>query len=115
MQARTVAGVGGSFRTDGLTELASAVMVDVSSAEVGLEPPVIAQTRLMPPRARPETVDRPALVTRRLSSPARLGVVSGPAGCGKSTLLGQYHAVDPFPAWLSLWPEANDPVVLWWS
>jgi LuxR family maltose regulon positive regulatory protein len=46
---------------------------------------------------------------------ARLGVVSGPAGCGKSILLAQCYAVDPLPAWLSLWPEANDPVVLWWS
>jgi LuxR family maltose regulon positive regulatory protein len=91
-------------------------MADVATPEgLGFESPVIAQTLLMPPRARPETVDRPALVTRRLSSPARLGVISGPAGCGKSTLLAQCHAADPFPAWLSLWPEANDPVVLWWS
>lgn len=91
-------------------------MADVSSAaELVFESPVIAQTRLMPPRIRPETVDRPALLTRRLSSPARLGVVSGPAGFGKSTLLAQCHAVDPLPAWLSLSPEANDPVVLWWS
>jgi len=91
-------------------------MVDVLSAEEeGFESPIIAQTLLVPPRARPETVDRPALVTRRLSSPARLGVVSGPAGCGKSILLAQCYALDPFPAWLSLSPSANDPVVLWWS
>jgi LuxR family maltose regulon positive regulatory protein len=86
-----------------------------SVGETEFESPVLAQTRLMPPRPRPETVQRPALVTRRLSSLARLGVISGPAGCGKSTLLGQCHDVDPFPAWLSLSPEANDPVVLWWS
>ncbi len=97
-------------------ELTSAEMVDVGSVgDLGFESPVVARTRLMPPSARPETVERPALVMRRLSSPARLGVVAGPAGCGKSTLLGQCYAVDPFPAWLSLSSEANDPVVFWWS
>jgi LuxR family maltose regulon positive regulatory protein len=69
----------------------------------------------MPPRLRAETIDRSDLVVRRLSSPARLAVVSGPAGCGKSTLLAQCHAVDPFPAWLSLETADNDPVALWWS
>ena len=79
------------------------------------ESPVVARTRLVPPRLRTETVDRPALVARRLTSPARLGVVTGPAGSGKSTLLAQCHAVDPFPAWLSLERADNDPVALWWS
>jgi LuxR family maltose regulon positive regulatory protein len=89
------------------------VVASAGDSEFGS--PVIAQTRLVPPRSRTETVDRPALVRRRLSSPARLGVISGPAGSGKSTLLAQCHAADPSPAWLSLWPEANDPVVFWWS
>jgi len=90
-------------------------------ADVGVEgtttfeSPIVARTRLFPPRLRVETVDRPGLVTRRLASPARLGVVTGPAGSGKSTLLAQCHAVDPFPAWLSLEPADNDPAVLWWS
>jgi LuxR family maltose regulon positive regulatory protein len=70
---------------------------------------------LVPPRLREETVDRPGLVARRLTSPARLGVVTGPAGSGKSTLLAQCHAIDPFPAWLSLEPRDNDPIALWWS
>lgn len=85
------------------------------NAGAGFESPVVARTRLVPPRLRAETVERPALVTRRLASPARLGVVSGPAGCGKSTLLAQFHAADPFPAWLSLGRPDNDPVVMWWS
>ena len=75
----------------------------------------VAHTRLVPPRLRPDTIDRSALVARRVSSPARLAVVAGPAGSGKSTLLAQCHAVDPFPAWLSLDKGDNDVVVFWWS
>ena len=74
-----------------------------------------ARTRLVPPRLRAEVVDRPALVARRMTSPARLGVVTGPAGSGKSTLLAQCHAADPLPAWLSLERSDNDVVALWWS
>ena len=80
-----------------------------------LESPVVARTRLVPPRLRAEIVDRPALVARRLASRARLGVVRGPAGSGKSTLLAQCHAADPSPAWLSLDRVDNDAVALWWS
>ena len=85
---------------------------DVTSA---FESPVVARTRLVPPRLRTEVVDRPALVARRMTSPARLGVVTGPAGSGKSTLLAQCHAADPLPAWLSLESSDNDVVALWWS
>ena len=85
---------------------------DVTST---FESPVVARTRLVPPRLRAETVDRPALVARRMTSPARLGVVTGPAGSGKSTLLAQCHAADPLPAWLSLERSDNDVVALWWS
>ena len=80
-----------------------------------LESRVVARTKFFPPRLRPETVDRSALVARRLTSPVRLGVVTGPAGSGKSTLLAQCHAVDPLPAWLSLQTGDNDAVALWWS
>ncbi|MGI9646371.1 MAG: hypothetical protein ACR2O6_13780, partial [Ilumatobacteraceae bacterium] len=88
--------------------------VDVEGTST-FESPVVGRTRLVPPRLRVETVDRPGLVARRLASPARLGVITGPAGSGKSTLLAQCHAVDPFPAWLSLERTDNDPVMLWWS
>jgi ATP/maltotriose-dependent transcriptional regulator MalT len=88
------------------------VSVDVTST---LESPVVASTRLVPPRLRAEIVDRPALVARRMTSLARLGVVRGPAGSGKSTLLAQCHAADPLPAWLSLEMADNDAVALWWS
>ena len=76
---------------------------------------VLASTRLFPPRLRPETVDRPGLVARLLSSPAQLGVVTGPAGSGKSTLLALCHDAEPFPAWLSLDSSDNDAVELWLS
>ena len=91
-------------------------MADVGvEGTTAFESPVVARTRLVPPRLRAETVDRPGLVARRLTSPARLGVVTGPAGSGKSTLLAQCHAVDPFPAWLSLERADNDAIALWWS
>ena len=91
-------------------------MADVGVEETTtFESSIVARTRLVPPRLRAETVDRPVLVTRRLASPARLGVVTGPAGSGESTLLAQCRAGDPFPAWLSLEPADNDPAVLWWS
>ena len=79
------------------------------------ESSVVARARLVPPRRRAETVERPALIARRMTSPARLGVVTGPAGSGKSTLLAQCHAVDPFPAWLSIERADNDVVALWSS
>ena len=90
-------------------------MADAGIDVTGTESPVVARTRLVPPRLRAETVDRPALVARRMTSPARLGVVTGPAGSGKSTLLAQCHAADPLPAWLSLESSDNDVVALWWS
>ena len=91
-------------------------MADVPvEATSTFESPVVARTRLVPPRLRAETIDRPGLVARRLTSPARLGLVTGPAGSGKSTLLAQCLAVDPFPAWLSLDPVDNDAIALWWS
>ena len=86
--------------------------VDATSAP---EFPIVARTRLVPPRLRAEVVDRPALVARRLMSPARLGVVRGSAGSGKSTLLAQCFAADPLPAWLSLESSDNDVVALWSS
>jgi len=88
------------------------VTIEASSA---FESPVVERTKLAPPRLRAETVERSALVARRLASPARFGVITGPAGSGKSTLLAQCHAVDPLPAWLSLGRAHNDPVALWWS
>ena len=87
-------------------------MADVGAGFESLE---VGRMRLVPPRLGEGMVDRPGLVARRLASPARLGVVAGPAGAGKSTLLAQCHAVDPFPAWLSLESADNDPVALWWS
>ena len=91
-------------------------MADAASeATTSFESPVVARTRLVPPRLRTETVDRQALVARRLASPARFGIVTGPAGSGKSTLLALCHAVDPFPAWLSLERADNDAVGFWWS
>jgi len=72
-------------------------------------------TNLTPPRARAEAIQRGNLVDRRLTSPARLGVISGSAGSGKSTLLAQCHSAAECPAWLTLTPADNDPVHLWMS
>jgi len=87
----------------------------VDDTQPSFESPVVARTRLVPPCVRAETVLRSELVAHRLSSPARLAVVSGHAGSGKSTLLAQCYAADPFPAWLSLGASDNDPISLWWS
>ena len=99
----------------GCHNYAAAVTETAATPGARFESPVVARTRLVPPRIRAETVERPELVARRLASPARLGVVSGPAGCGKSTLLAQCHSADPFPAWLSFGGSDNDPVVMWWA
>jgi LuxR family maltose regulon positive regulatory protein len=91
-------------------------MADVElEATATSESPVVDRAKLVPPRLRAETVERPALVARRLASPARLGLITGPAGSGKSIFLAQCHAVDPLPAWLSLGPADNDPVAFWLS
>ena len=75
----------------------------------------VSVASLTPPRLRAESIDRAHLVDRRLASPARLGVISGPGGSGKSTLLAQCHSVEEFPAWLTLTSADNDPVHLWLS
>ena len=66
---------------------ASSVTDEGSDGPTMFDSPTVARTRLVPPRLRAETVDRPVLVARRLGSPARFGVVTGPAGSGKSTFI----------------------------
>jgi LuxR family maltose regulon positive regulatory protein len=87
----------------------------VPPVEVDATATFVARAKLVAPHLRAETVERPALVARRLASPARLAIIAGPAWSGKSTLLAQCHAADPFAAWLSFAPADNDPVALWWS
>lgn len=107
--------IGRSSARNGSAMLSYALpMTDVGAASAS-ESPIVARTRLVAPRLRAEVVDRPALVARRMTSPARLGVVRGPAGSGKSTLLAQCFAADPLPAWLSLESSDNDVVALWSS
>jgi LuxR family maltose regulon positive regulatory protein len=89
-----------------------------SAAEIGLSAPALLETKLYAPRARPETVLRPELVARiREGIQSRLTVVSAPAGFGKTTLLSEWLGEEALrehrPAWVSLDPSDNEPLVFW--
>jgi LuxR family transcriptional regulator, maltose regulon positive regulatory protein len=74
------------------------------------------ETKLHPPRARKEWMERGDLVDYLAGAPARLLLVNAPAGFGKTTLIAQWHSSPaesrPF-AWISLDPDDNDPGRLW--
>jgi LuxR family maltose regulon positive regulatory protein len=75
--------------------------------------PLVA-SKLVPPVARPGTVERTTLLDRLGSetAPSIVSVVA-PAGYGKSTLLRQWAEHKPrTSAWLTLDSDDNDPVVL---
>ncbi|HEV3292463.1 MAG TPA: LuxR C-terminal-related transcriptional regulator [Streptosporangiaceae bacterium] len=75
------------------------------------------ETKLHAPNARPEWVDRPALVAQLARTTAGLILVDAPAGFGKTTLVAQWRAslaeTRPF-AWVSLDRGDDDPGRLWW-
>jgi LuxR family maltose regulon positive regulatory protein len=79
-------------------------------------PDVLLETKLRPPRVRPEWVQRPGLVRALDDLESKLILVDAPAGYGKTTLLAQWDraasASRPF-AWISLDRGDNDPVRLW--
>jgi LuxR family transcriptional regulator, maltose regulon positive regulatory protein len=78
---------------------------------------VVTESKLHPPRARREWIQRPQLVAE-LAAAARRPVVlvAAPAGYGKSTLVTQWFD-SPHPpdqgAWVCLDPGDNDPTQLW--
>ncbi|MGI9641301.1 MAG: LuxR C-terminal-related transcriptional regulator [Acidimicrobiia bacterium] len=77
--------------------------------------PVVAHAKFVPPRLRAESVPRPLLVARVLSSGPQVVAITAPAGYGKSTLMAQSYAEAPLSVWYSADEGDNDPVVLWWS
>lgn len=84
------------------------------SAAVPPAPPAtwVVQTKLHPPAARSDIVERPRLVELlRAAVPLhRLTLVSAPAGYGKTTLLAALPTGGGFSvAWLSLDADDNDP------
>ena len=67
---------------------------------VGIEP---LPSRIRPPHARPDVVQREALIARLLRSTEPLVLVDAPAGYGKSILLAQWAASQPLSlVWLQL-------------
>jgi len=76
---------------------------------------VVVRAKLREPRARPEWVQRRALLeTLTATRDTRLVLVDAPVGYGKSTLIAQWKALDSRPfAWVSLDAADNDPVRFW--
>jgi LuxR family maltose regulon positive regulatory protein len=73
---------------------------------------ILLETKLTPPRVRPEHVVRDELLAvLRERDPHTLTLVAAPPGFGKTTLLAQWVDSDPTPraAWLSLDEDDNDP------
>ena len=81
----------------------------------GLEAPI--ETKLFPPGARAEWVERSGLIDELAHTAAKLVLVDAPAGFGKTTLVAQWRSSPaesrPF-AWVSLDRGDGDPGRLWW-
>jgi LuxR family transcriptional regulator, maltose regulon positive regulatory protein len=80
-------------------------------------PGVLIETKLHPPVARKEWVERPELITYLVGTEAKLILVAAPPGFGKTTLVAQWRSSPvnhkPF-AWISLDRADNDSGRLWW-
>jgi LuxR family transcriptional regulator, maltose regulon positive regulatory protein len=77
---------------------------------------MLIETKLHPPAARKEWVERPELVKYLDDAAAKLILVAAPPGFGKTTLVAQWRSSPinhkPF-AWVSLDRADNDPGRLW--
>jgi LuxR family maltose regulon positive regulatory protein len=74
----------------------------------------LVESKLVPPRARPGSVERSALIEGIRTSGAQVVSIVAPAGYGKTTLLRQWLDREPARvAWLSLDDLDDDPAVLW--
>jgi LuxR family transcriptional regulator, maltose regulon positive regulatory protein len=80
-------------------------------------PGVLIETKLHPPVARKEWVERPELIKYLAGTEAKLTLVAAPPGFGKTTLVAQWRSSPvnhkPF-AWISLDRGDNDSGRLWW-
>jgi LuxR family maltose regulon positive regulatory protein len=78
---------------------------------------VLIETKLHPPPARKEWVERPELIGHLADAEVKLILVAAPPGFGKTTLVAQWRSSPvnhkPF-AWVSLDRADNDPGRLWW-
>ncbi|MBO0815040.1 MAG: helix-turn-helix transcriptional regulator, partial [Actinobacteria bacterium] len=84
-------------------------------ALAGLDAPI--ETKLHPPGARAEWVERSALIDELAHTTAKLVLVDAPAGFGKTTLVAQWRsspAENRAFAWVSLDRGDGDPRRLWW-
>ena len=78
---------------------------------------MLIETKLHPPVARKEWVERPELIKYLVNAQVKLILVAAPPGFGKTTLVAQwrYSPMNHRPfAWVSLESADNDPVRLWW-
>ena len=77
---------------------------------------VLIETKLHPPAARKEWVERPELIKYLADAAVKLVLVAAPPGFGKTTLVAQWRSSSinhkPF-AWVSLDRADNDPARLW--
>jgi LuxR family transcriptional regulator, maltose regulon positive regulatory protein len=78
---------------------------------------LLIETKLHPPAARNEWVERPELIKYLADAAVKLILVGAPPGFGKTTLVAQWRSSPinrkPF-AWVSLDRADNDPIRLWW-
>jgi LuxR family transcriptional regulator, maltose regulon positive regulatory protein len=77
---------------------------------------VLIETKLHPPAARKEWVERPELIRYLADAAVKLILVAAPPGFGKTTLVAQWRssAINHRPfAWVSLDRADNDPSRLW--
>ena len=92
-----------------VAQLKSASMTDS-------HPGVLIETKLHPPVARKEWVERPELIRYLADAEVKLILVAAPPGFGKTTLVTQWRSSPinrrPF-AWISLDRADNDPGQLW--
>ncbi len=91
--------------------MASAVRGQGTDLRAGTAGPIVLETNLTPPRARPEHILRPHLLALVAGGSApRFTLVAAPPGFGKSTFLAAWAASLEGPvAWLSLDEHDNDP------
>lgn len=83
-----------------------------TAARIAAPDAVVLETKLTPPPARSEHVERRDLVAALEAGSARkLTLVAAPPGFGKSTLLAAWSATHAAStvAWLSLDDTDNDP------